>query len=109
MSSHSWENQNWDYWNADSDHDAMSEQEKGAHEFTELLLEQYFAGVMTAQVFCLLCYWASAGGLVGEAAARYGLPPGKQSGKYKWHLDEKLHFKSQRQFMYHFARASETL
>ena len=93
---HAWEqrdqNRGWDLagWDHDSDDDGMSEQEKAAFEFMELLLQQYFAGVITATTFCILCHWVSKAGLVCEAAAEYSLPPGRSSGKYKAHLDEKL-------------------
>ena len=104
---HAWEqrdqNRGWDLagWDHDSDDDGMSEQEKAAFEFMELLLQQYFAGVITATTFCILCHWVSTAGLVCEAAAEYSLPPCRSSGKYKAHLDEKLEFKQQRHHMYH--------
>jgi hypothetical protein len=101
MQEHEWEKHAWDYWEHDSDED-MSEQEKAAFEFVELLLEEYLSGTITAATFCILCFWANAAGLVSAAAARYGIPPGRASGKYKDHLDEQLHFRQQRRHMYHF-------
>ena len=101
---HSWESHEGDHWdwNHDSEDDGMSEQEKAGAEFMELLLQQYFGGVITATLFCMLCHWASKAGLASQSATVYGLPPGRASGKYKQHLDEKLEFRKQRRHMYHF-------
>lgn len=98
---HSWESEKLACWEQDSDDD-LPTQEKAAHEFLECLLEEYFSGVITAMTFCILCYHAHAGGLSSDSAAKYALPPGRSSGKYKAHLDEQLHFKAQRRHMYHF-------
>ena len=103
MTSHSWESREhaWDYWSYDSDDDGMSEQEQGAFEFLEVLLTEYYRSAMSAQTFCVLCHFASLGGLVGKAS-EYALPPGRSSGKYKQHLDDRLNFRQQRRCMYHF-------
>ena len=82
--------------------DVNSKEQEAAHEFMERLLEEYFSGVMTAMTFCVLCYYAHAGGLANESASKYAMPPGRSTGKYKAHLDERLHFKEQRRHMYHF-------
>lgn len=90
-------------WDLDSDDDGKSDEQRAADEFMEILLHEYFSGVITAIVFCQLCHWACKGkSSVGEAAAPYALPPGRTSGKYKSHLDEKLEFRSKRRHMYHF-------
>ena len=105
MKRHSWESHEFDRgdeWNADSDDDGLTEQQRAGNEFMELLLQQYLSGVITATCFCLLCHWASKAGLANESTASYGLPPGRASGKYKQHLDEKLEFKKERRHMYHF-------
>ena len=103
MPSHSWEQQehSWDNWNADSDDDVRSEEEKATAAFLEVLLGLYFMSSLTAQNFCVLCYWAHKArmtGIIGE----YAYPPGRSSGKYQEHLDEKLHFKSERKKTYQF-------
>jgi hypothetical protein len=101
--SHSWEVEDhaWDAgaWNEDSDDERMSEQDKAGSEFLEVLLGLYMASALTAQHFCVLCYWAAKGGVPGVVAT-YALPPGRQSGKYQAHLDDKLLFKSKREKMY---------
>lgn len=102
MSAHSWESEVWD-WQHDSDDDGLTEQQTAGAEYMEVLLQQYFSGIMTATVFCLLCHWGAKAGLDSEAAGKYGLPPGRSSGKYKQHLDEQLEFKSQRRNMYQFS------
>ena len=98
---HDWEKHDSHCWGANSD-DETSSQDAAAHEFMELLLEEYFSGIITAMTFCLLCHYAHAGGLAGDAASKYGMPPGRSSGKYKAHLDDQLHFKRQRRYMYHY-------
>ena len=107
MPEHSWESHEWDQWTFDSDDDGMSEAERCAFEWIELMLTEYYGGAMTAQTFCVLCHFASGGGLVGKASD-YALPPGRSSGKYKDHLDERLNFKQQRRHMYHFAAPGRT-
>ena len=105
---HSWDersprDRNWelDSWDHDSDDEGKSDQEKAAFEFMDTLLHLYFSGVLTANIFCIFCYWVNKAGLVCEAASKYAMAPGKSSGKYKDHLDEKLEFAQQRRHMYH--------
>lgn len=100
--SHSWQSEFDRSWSQDSDDDGMTDQQRAAFEFMELLLQLYFSGVLTATNVCMLCYFAAKGGLANEPAAQYGLPPGRASGKYKDHLDERLEFKTKRRHMYHF-------
>ena len=56
MKRHSWESHEFDRgdeWNADSDDDGLTEQQRAGNEFVELLLQQYLSGVITATCFCL--------------------------------------------------------
>ena len=108
MAAHSWEAHTWDNWSYDSDDDGLDDVQRSAAEFMEVLLTQYFMGALSAQVFCILCHWGHKGGLVGDAAKKYAMPPDKSSGKYKDHLDDALHCKEQQRRMYHFEAPGRT-
>lgn len=57
--------------------------------FAALLKDLYLQSGVSAMNVCLLSYWASLAGMRGEAK-EWGLPPGKQTGKYSQHLRKKL-------------------
>ena len=106
MSSHSWEDPAygqaaapaaagylWEadaYGPSDSDDDQASEAERAADQFLEEMVSLYLESVLSARMFCILCYHAAKAGMAGSRVEEYGMKPGAHSGNYQKHLDAKL-------------------
>ena len=58
-------------------------------EFVDMLVHLYLSGSMAAKSLAILCHWAHHAG-VGGSAASLAMPPGRQTGKYKKHVDSAL-------------------
>ena len=56
-------------------------------EFLHMLIQLKISGALSAKQACLLSYWASRGGLIGEGAL-LGAPPGKTGGTYSNKFDK---------------------
>lgn len=57
----------------------------------ELLLGIYASGrAMSAKDFAIACHYCDVGGMQGERWDLWGMPPGRQTGKYKTHIDKYL-------------------
>ena len=69
-------------------------------QFAEQLISIYLDNVpLTAQMLCLIAWWAVESGVKGFVEElRY--PPGRQSGKYSEHLQSVLHFDSHDERLY---------
>ena len=57
--------------------------------FFELLVQYKDKGYMRAKQACILAYWATRAGAIGDAKL-LAYPPGRQSGKYSTHYDTVL-------------------
>ena len=64
-----------------------SEKESAMEEFMDVLMSLYMSSVISARIFCVICYWL---GKAGLPFGQYGLRPDASSGHYKRHLDKVL-------------------
>ena len=94
---HLWEGSSDD--DSDDDLDPLTNKTAAAAEMLESLFDLYYTSSISAQVFCVICFWAGKAGVPGEAA-RYGKRPGLASGHYQRHLDEVLGFKAEAAKLY---------
>ena len=58
--------------------------------FIEEMLSLYLESVISAQAFCVACYWAAKAGMAGARIHEYALRPGLSSGNYAKHLFDVL-------------------
>ena len=90
----------WELESDDSDASALENDfEIAATNFVGELVDAYMSNAISAQLFCILCYYAAKAGVQG-VVHEYGMAPGKGSGNYQRHLDSKLGFSGQRSSMY---------
>ena len=66
----------------DDEWDPVANPHAAAAAFVGVLVEQHLSGVISAQVFCVLCWWAHKAGVQG-AVEQYGVRPGCYSGHYQ--------------------------
>ena len=62
-----------------------------AEHFIETMFMLYYAHGLSAHHLCQVFFWAGQAGIA--EAVKFGMPPGRQSGKYKRHLDNALEVK----------------
>ena len=72
---------------SDEEPDPYTNPEAAAAEFLEELATLYLESVISARVFCTLCFWATKGGMVGDTVSAYAMKPGCSTGNYQKHLD----------------------
>jgi hypothetical protein len=84
--SHPWEDDG-SGWGSDCSDEAKSEKETAVEEVLDMLMSLYMGSIISARVFCVLCYWLAKAGL---PFGQYGLRPHASSGHYKRHLDKVL-------------------
>ena len=101
---HAWEEPGYvpdDDYSSDSEpEDPLHNPNHAAKEFLEVLMGLYLESVISANRFCVLCYWAQLAGIKAEQVAAYAMKPGIHSGNYQKHLNKELGFDLQRKRLY---------
>eukprot|EP00969_Alexandrium_andersonii_P104688 4618663-Alexandrium_andersonii.AAC.1 len=98
-SSHVWERPGFDESRVDAEEVPEDPQAAAGECFTEMLTDMYVAGDLTAKAFCVLCHWASLGGIKGPAS-EFSLPPQSSTGHFQRKLDRVLGLKDKEAKMY---------
>ena len=78
--------------------DPLEDATAAADLFLEELLSNYLESKISAESFCIMCYWASKGGLAGTRVAEYGLRPGHSTGNYSKHIKQVLHMDNEQHY-----------
>ena len=86
----------WEPASSDSDDfeepDPLKDPTAACEMWLNEMLQLYMSSNMSAMHFCILCYWASLGGMDHDRVRAYGLPPGRPTGHYQRHLNPLLGF-----------------
>ena len=74
----------------DEDPDPLTDTDAAAEMFLDTLLGLYVQSFISAQTFCVICFWAGLSGVQNRKVRAYGRPPGADSGNYQKRLDRRL-------------------
>ena len=83
-----WEAEGYSDSDVSDDESEEKVRKRAGEELVDVLLDAYFEGTMPAITVCIICHWASEGGI--KEAEKFAMPPNKQTGKYKQKLDKVL-------------------
>lgn len=87
---HAWENS--DNSGSDDEADPEKNPEAAASGFLDVLVDLYMTSSISAQTFCVLCWFAAKSGMPG-LVHQYGKKPGGATGHYQRHLNSSFDFK----------------
>jgi hypothetical protein len=104
---HAWERDDDAASESELEDEGEGTQKWAAARLFDILVALYMMSSISAQTMCNICYFVAMAGMPG-IVKDYGLPPGRQPGKYQRHLNPLLGFDARRASAYQLKVPGQT-